>query len=428
MRLLHKFLCRFPAWVSGTAVVIVGLAIAGAEVWPVAKRFCERFYASALAIVTTQVFLWIAVPVVIAWLFAMWWTGPLRVVKRTVVADVEPLSEFISLDDGASWLYEKAPQGLKGVLKDHRPFPSITANARAHIGAATEAGIGDIFARLEPGFPPEPVKYKDLYLPWNSGNDFALRGSISDPKVRRSDLPKFLEYYANSVPGPTIEARRDRPLVEAVAYWCTREWGLKPSDVVLGGRGNIYDALSALKQGHQDGDIRLWAKPLFGDTWVLIDPALWSSHDFKDSISGNDTEIIETASKYISHKEPWISRAEVEQLREDTRSVEIQKAEGAVLKPVAATEELHAERRMLISRCRDLVHAFMNGGSKESFRRYLEATREYPSIRGALGKGYLSKLNAQRVFFVPQDGARYPVLVSGFLDELDRLEREWKIV
>jgi len=43
-------------------------------------------------------------------------------------------------------------------------------------------------------------------------------------------------------------------------------------------------------------------------------------------------------------------------------------------------------------------------------------------------KGYLDKLNNSRVAYAQVPGALYEPLVEMFLDELDRLEKQWDLV
>ncbi|WP_309607099.1 hypothetical protein [Phenylobacterium sp.] len=241
--------------------------------------------------------------------------------KMSIVGTSGDESEYVSLDEAATWLYKHAPAGLRAILQDHRPFSSITANAAAHIGTAADDGIGGFYARRERGFPLEPLKYIDSRQAWPSSDGRQhWRGFISDPSVKRADLPLFLKYYAAAVPSPAIEARRDKALGEAVAYWCTREWGLNRVEVVLAGRGNIHAALSAIKQGHLDGDIRLWAKPLYGDVWAEFTANKWATYDFKDTPLGvGEPDIVAIDTKYTAYKEPMVSQAEIECLREHSR-------------------------------------------------------------------------------------------------------------
>jgi hypothetical protein len=83
-------------------------------------------------------------------------------------------------------------------------------------------------------------------------------------------------------------------------------------------------------------------------------------------------------------------------------------------------------KRDLIDRARSLAATYSQGNTDEdSFRRYLERTKTYAALRGHLSRDYLKKLNAGRTAYVMAAGARYEPLVEWFLDDLDRLEREW---
>lgn len=87
-----------------------------------------------------------------------------------------------------------------------------------------------------------------------------------------------------------------------------------------------------------------------------------------------------------------------------------------------------ARRRSLITAGRDIAHRFVGEGQDQGFRAYLEHERAYADIRPHLSQGYLDKLNAPRTSYSNADGAKYPPLVSWFLDELDRLEKEWGLI
>ena len=84
-------------------------------------------------------------------------------------------------------------------------------------------------------------------------------------------------------------------------------------------------------------------------------------------------------------------------------------------------------RRDLIADCRDLAFRFTRETPEESFRKFLEGERAYADIRSHLTDEYVGKLNAVRTTYSNADGARYPTLVGWFLDDLDRLEKEWEL-
>lgn len=85
-------------------------------------------------------------------------------------------------------------------------------------------------------------------------------------------------------------------------------------------------------------------------------------------------------------------------------------------------------KRILIDRARSLAATYSQGRTgADSFRMYLEGTTTYAALRGQLNADYLAKLNAPRTLYAQADGARYEPLVEWFLDDLDRLEREWQL-
>lgn len=84
-------------------------------------------------------------------------------------------------------------------------------------------------------------------------------------------------------------------------------------------------------------------------------------------------------------------------------------------------------RQKLISDCRDIAHEYVTRGIDDGFRAFLERHRAYADIKRHLSEAFLDMLHKQRTFYVAQDGAGYPVLVSGFLGELERLEHDWRL-
>ena len=85
-------------------------------------------------------------------------------------------------------------------------------------------------------------------------------------------------------------------------------------------------------------------------------------------------------------------------------------------------------KRALIDRGRSLAATYTQGHTgAQSFRQYLEGTKSYAALRGHLDKDYLARLNDSTTLYAMANGARYEPLVEWFLDDLDRLEQEWKL-
>ena len=82
-------------------------------------------------------------------------------------------------------------------------------------------------------------------------------------------------------------------------------------------------------------------------------------------------------------------------------------------------------KRNLLEAARGLATRYASSPPESTFRQYLETTRTYASLRGYLSPEYLTKLNAPRTFYGTDGEGRYEPLVEWFLDDLDRLEREW---
>jgi ABC-type multidrug transport system fused ATPase/permease subunit len=92
----------------------------------------------------------------------------------------------------------------------------------------------------------------------------------------------------------------------------------------------------------------------------------------------------------------------------------------------AANGEGIERKRKLIDDSRRLATIYSQGRAGEkSFRQYLETTQTYAALRQYLNTEYLNKLNAPRTVYAQADGALYEPLVVWFLDDLDRLERDW---
>lgn len=84
-------------------------------------------------------------------------------------------------------------------------------------------------------------------------------------------------------------------------------------------------------------------------------------------------------------------------------------------------------RRNIISRGRDIAHRFTIDPNDQRFRWFLESEGAYPDIRPHLSAEYLVKLHQLRMAYARTSEAAYHPLVSDFLTELDRLEKEWKV-
>jgi hypothetical protein len=89
-----------------------------------------------------------------------------------------------------------------------------------------------------------------------------------------------------------------------------------------------------------------------------------------------------------------------------------------------AKETNKEERRRQISILRDAAVAYGNGHDY-AFRGHLEGVREYADIRKYLAPKFIDQLHQPRTVWAMPPGARYGHLVEIFLDELDRLEKDW---
>ena len=98
---------------------------------------------------------------------------------------------------------------------------------------------------------------------------------------------------------------------------------------------------------------------------------------------------------------------------------------------VAETHEVEAERerrsrrRKMLNEAREMVvnHELQ---SRWNWRQTTRYSHQFADIRPHLSEAYMKRLNAVRTIELGQAGTSEP-LVQGFLDELDRLERDWKL-
>ena len=85
-------------------------------------------------------------------------------------------------------------------------------------------------------------------------------------------------------------------------------------------------------------------------------------------------------------------------------------------------------RKRLIDTARNVAHQYTIGRQATGFREFLESQRTYADLRGHLAADVLAEINAVRTSYSNAQGAKYPYLVQRFLDDLDRLEREWELI
>lgn len=87
------------------------------------------------------------------------------------------------------------------------------------------------------------------------------------------------------------------------------------------------------------------------------------------------------------------------------------------------------ERRRLIRQARSFVaSACAAEGASTDFRQKLESTSLYYQLRPHLTDEFRESVGrAGRTLIVPPCGSELPGLAHCFLDELERLEREWRI-
>jgi len=90
-----------------------------------------------------------------------------------------------------------------------------------------------------------------------------------------------------------------------------------------------------------------------------------------------------------------------------------------------AEKERRSRRRKILNEARQMAasHELQTRWDWRQTTRYSHA---FADIRPHLSDEYMKRLAAVRTFQATEEGMPEP-LVSGFLDELDRLERDWKL-
>lgn len=150
-------------------------------------------------------------------------------------------------------------------------------------------------------------------------------------------------------------------------------------------------------------------RPIPSDFWERATiEAYWPLQGRVQSVASRGVESVVRKSDHDGMHDVCFSRRELE-----------------ALWPV--TSHNKARQRDLITQGRNIAFGYTHEKPEGGFRAYLEGQRAYSDIRPHLSQGYLAKLNAQRMLYAKADGARLETLVQWFLDEIDRLEREWNL-
>lgn len=327
MRLLHKFLWRFPVWVLGIVVTVVSLAIAAAQVWAPIKSFDEWAFRRAFAVLTAPLFYWVAGAVILLWLFLTWRTWPLRVARTTAARTSPSPSDYIPIEDAGRWLYENATERLREVLKVGvpNPFDTIAEHAAAYYRTSWTDGRCDLHGRWEPGLPMEKIDPK-------GGNFSAFetvfgsdRKKVIDLSVMRRDLRGVLDYYESAAALPSrepIRVKRDTPLREALMFFATGRWGMDP--MADGGERleALGSALQEFRQHASDGTVTVWGKTDNHGVWRPIDQSYWINHwvDLLDVLRAKTrTKAYNQLGNEPLYIDLMVCRAEFEQAWNDAR-------------------------------------------------------------------------------------------------------------
>jgi hypothetical protein len=219
------------------------------------------------------------------------------------------------------------------------------------------------------------------------------------------------------------EPTRDATLAEALAYAEFGEWGRSFFDAAAKAKNQANEHLERFRQLAHDGAVTVWGKRRNNGIFQAVPRDHWTDHNIEwfDLLRGN------ARTENVMHKTPnpfleiMVSRAQFEKAWPHATVPLV------TTTPLEANEGVKQVRRSLIRQCRDLAHKFTRETPEMTFREFLESERSYADIRGHLSPDYLAKLNAVRTSYSNADGAKYPALVSWFLDDLDRLEKDWKL-
>jgi hypothetical protein len=89
-------------------------------------------------------------------------------------------------------------------------------------------------------------------------------------------------------------------------------------------------------------------------------------------------------------------------------------------------KRIEKERKELIKEARSfVVTTCAKEGKNTDFRAAAEAFAPYFTLRPYLSETFRKKIDASRTIYVNADDSNLPALAAWFLDELDRLEKEW---
>ena len=232
---------------------------------------------------------------------------------------------------------------------------------------------------------------------------------------------KKLGEIRNEKPAP----QRDVILPEALAYAEFKQWGRTFFEAASSAQNHANEQLEKFRQIAHDGALTVWGKRTEGGVFQIIPKEHWLDHNVEwfDLLRGKGrSEKVTGSEPPMPYSELMVCKAEFE------REWPHRNTKQANLTPLPQPRRANPKKerqRELINQGRDIAVEYTREAPAGGFRAYLESQRAYADIRPHLSEDYRAKLNAQRTFYAQADGARYETLVQWFLDDVDRLEKEW---
>jgi hypothetical protein len=174
----------------------------------------------------------------------------------------------------------------------------------------------------------------------------------------------------------------------------------------------------------------LWQIPIFSMAGAMAFRLMIAPYElWKEATAGNAQKsefdvAYETERARIKAQDDAKKEARISYLN-TPRVEEKQVGEGNTI--LAFIDPPKDVQRRLIADGRDWAHRFTVDELEVGFREYLESQRRFADLRRHLGADFLGQLNATRTSHSNADGAKYPYLVEKFLNDLDRLEKEWAL-
>jgi hypothetical protein len=151
---------------------------------------------------------------------------------------------------------------------------------------------------------------------------------VSREQVSWPTVPPLFGYVALAVPlviaavsagfafWPQSKVPRDRPLGEALAYACFRQWGRRFIDAAGTHGSGVNEELGKWHQLARDGRVAVWGIRTQHSTYERLGPEYWSDHEVEwfSLLKGKDSSepTTQAYSDQLRYDGLMVSRAQVE--------------------------------------------------------------------------------------------------------------------